>query len=98
MQGGADLVSGGGVVWDLGGVGEALDETFEDGQGERDDGRLAGADAEDGGEDVQDAGVQVGLDDGGEDFGGVDEGVEGEGDEGGGFVGRLRARERLRVG
>lgn len=88
MQAGADLVrgggdgGGGGVVWGVGGAGEALDEAFEDGEGERDDGGLAGACAEDGVEDVEDAGVQVGLYDGREDFGGVDEGVEGEWDEG----------------
>lgn len=57
VQAGADLVGGGGVVRGVGGAGDALDEAFEDGEGQRDDGGLAGACAEDRGEDVQDAGV-----------------------------------------
>lgn len=61
-------------------------EALEEGEGLRDHAGLAGWRGQDRGEDVEDAGVQVGFDDGGEDVRGVDEGGERGGEERDGFL------------
>ena len=64
---------------------EAEDEAAKYGKGGGDEDVLAGGDGEEGGEDMEDAGVEVGFDNGGEDGGGVDKGGEGEGEKRNGF-------------
>ena len=74
---------------------KCLYEAFEEWEGAGDDEGLAGAGAEDGGEDVDNAGVEVGADDGGKDVGCVYESVERYGDERDGFGGELMPWWRL---
>lgn len=51
---------------------------MEDWEGLRDDNRLASACAENGGKDVEDAGVEIGFDYGGEYIRSIDESFEGD--------------------
>ena len=84
------MQEGAGAVVELRGLDHSLEESFEYGEGLGHDVGLAGAGSEDRADHVEDAGVEVVLDDGGEDVGGVDEGGEGIVDDGhAGFVGEL---------
>lgn len=64
------------------GLDHSLEESFEHGESLGDDVGLAGACSQDRADDVEDAGVQIVPDHGGEDVGGVDEGGEGVLDDG----------------